>query len=103
MFCKPGVKLILESLWAERENGGAEGHTGVTEKNSRIQEGGLWFSFTMQTAQPHADISVTACRTCAVCLKDRAVCSFGLTKLGPLSFKDRWKKSFKSQRRSLKS
>lgn len=44
MFCKPGVKLILESLWAERENGGAEdqtGHTGVTEKKSRIQEGGL--------------------------------------------------------------
>lgn len=44
MFCKPGVKLILESLWAERGNGGVEdqtGHTGVTEKNSRIQEGGL--------------------------------------------------------------
>lgn len=44
MFCKPGVKLILESLWTERENGGGgnqTGHTGVTKKNSRIQEGGL--------------------------------------------------------------
>lgn len=29
MFCKPEVKLILESLWAERENGRAEIRQGA--------------------------------------------------------------------------
>lgn len=29
MFCKPEVKLILESLWAQRENGRPEVRQGT--------------------------------------------------------------------------
>lgn len=42
MFCKPEVKLILEGLQAERENG--RDQTGLSadiENNRGIQEGAL--------------------------------------------------------------
>lgn len=46
MFCKPEVKLILEGLQAERENGRDQtGLSGDIENNRGIQEGALCGSF----------------------------------------------------------
>lgn len=62
MFCKPEVKLILESLWAERENGKAEIRlaTVVTQRISAESKKGVFANSITRLGH-----TLTAHNTCA--------------------------------------
>lgn len=79
MFCKPEVKLILESLCAGRQNGRAEIKTGCSgdiENHCRIQDRGFPGSLLlMQTVSPGMDTQATVCRT-SLLLQDYSLSSY---------------------------